>query len=203
MKSLKSALLLAALASTVVSCSNDDDDKVVTSIEGEYTFAGTSVEMFAASTYETISISEKDSTATNTKYASTSQSGTASISATNFTGDKLSFIAKGSSVSKLYTNGEETEVMDLPINYEAEPVSSVQAYKLVGMDSIYFGEGFLIGMPSPGTIQVPKGAGATYKFSGDTLVITSLLDTTIVQEAQDERAKDILRVKMITRFKKK
>ena len=96
MKALKSALLLAACASTFVSCSNDDEvnNEVKNGLEGTYTFVAMKADTYSEvkNVYDDQESDIKDMSAIATAtYETTNNKGTITIDATKFNSSKFAY----------------------------------------------------------------------------------------------------------------
>lgn len=207
MKSVKSALLLAALASTIVSCSSkdEDNDQITNGLEGEYTFVDLKAETYAKVISTYAGTSELDSSVTTSAYKSTKTSGTVSINATNFVSNKVAYSISGTMKSKFYPGGKEDSDLDieLPLNMDLPEANGNSVYKLIGTDSIYLSSGSLSSPILDGGSTPTQPNGAKYKWSGDTLVMTSYLDVTSQATADGQTDRKIQRATVVTRLKKK
>jgi hypothetical protein len=207
MKAFKSALLLAACASTLVSCSNNDDtnNDVKNPLEGTYAFVG-----MKANTYAEVEQHYSDDdmvlkTITTSNYDADEPSGTVTVDASKFNSDKIAYSINTTVLGTTYMNGELSGNSNLPWNYDMPASSGTSGYKLIGTDSINFAGGFVTSPVFGEDPQPSVGGGAKYKWEGDTLVISSelkVLDTTTMTEQgltvtiySDMRSTQIMRLK--------
>ncbi|PWV46929.1 hypothetical protein [Chitinophaga sp. S165] len=207
MKAFKSALLLAACASTLVSCSNNDDvnNDVKNPLEGSYTFVGMKANTYAEVEQRYSDDTDVYKTITTSDYDAKDLAGTVVIDAARFNSSKFKYTINTNVIGTIYTNGEESGYSNQPWNYPVPESSGSSTYKLVGTDSISFTGGFVIS-PVFGEDPAPSPAyGAKYKWEGDTLVIASdfrqLDTTTLTDQGQsmtmysDKRSTQIMRLK--------
>jgi len=203
MKAVKSALLLAVVASSLVACSNNDDE-VKNGIEGNYTFLALKADTRVELEYHYESDGTIIKTISTSAYDATNISGTVAVNATKFNSNKFKYTIETTLLGQTYTNGVQTGYTNMPITMDVPEASSTVDYKLIGTDSIYFAGGFVSG-PELGEPVEAKASGAKYKWEGDTLVISSEvreLDTTVtgdpgmtVTEYSNKYSKQTMRFK--------
>lgn len=205
MKALKSALLLAACASTLVSCSNDDEvnNEVKNGLEGTYTFIAMKADTYSEvkNVYDDQDAEIKDVSAIATStYETTNNKGTITIDATKFNSSKFAYSISTTVFGKTYMNGEQVGFSNMPITIDMPESSGTADYKLIGTDSIYFSGGF-VNSPALGDSVASLPSGAKYKWEGDTLVIASafILRDTVREDGatvySDKRSTQIMRFK--------
>ncbi|SHN22616.1 hypothetical protein [Chitinophaga sp. CF418] len=205
MKAVKSALLLAVVASSLVACSNDDDvnNEVKNGLEGTYSFIAMKADTYAEvrNVYgDTDSdIKEVSSIATCT-YQTNNNKGTVTIDANKFNSSKFAYSINATVYGKTYMNGEQSGYSNMPWVIDMPESSGTSSYKLIGTDSIYFSGGF-VNSPALGDSVASLPSGAKYKWEGDTLVIASafILRDTVVEDGatvySDKRSTQIMRFK--------
>ncbi|MCF6406346.1 hypothetical protein L3C95_25850 [Chitinophaga filiformis] len=207
MKSVKSALLLAVLASAFASCSNDDDtnNEVKNGLEGNYTFVAMKADNHVELEYHYAANGDVIKTISTYDYDAKNIAGTITIDPTKFYSNKFKYTIETTLLGATYTNGVQTGYSNMPITMDVPEASSTSDYKLIGTDSIYLSGGFVTA-PEMGDEPVEATpSGAKYKWAGDTLVITTevrQLDTTVtgepgmtVTEYTNNYAKVIMRFK--------
>lgn len=206
MKSVKFALLLAALASAIVSCSDKDDDNLINDLEGEYTFVDVKAENLSRVSYYLEGSNAFFALDSISAYASTKANGSVSITANSLNSNKLAYSIAGTLTSRQVSYPAENPDMitikpdmtkEVALNMDFPEASSTSAYKQVSADSIYFTSGFVVSPILGSTPTDPQACGAHYKWSGDTLIITSYMDV------KNSVATSIKRATVITRLKKK
>ena len=206
MKAVKSALLLAVVASSFASCSNNDDtnNEVKNGLEGNYTFVAMKANTYVEAEYHYSDDGLILKTISTSDYDAKNLGGTVSINATKFNSNKFKYTIETTLYGKTYTNGEQTGFSNMPITFDIPESSGSSDYKLIGTDSIYFAGGF-VSSPQLGDSLASEPSGAKYTWEGDTLVISSefrRLDTSVVSdgtvtrtEYSDKRSKQIMRLK--------
>jgi hypothetical protein len=208
MKALKSALLLAACASTLVSCSNDDEvnNEVKNGLEGTYSFITMKADTYAEIIYlyDGSEGSEgeitKFSTISTCNYETTNNKGTVTIDATKFNSSKFAYSINATLLGKSYMNDVQSGYTNMPFVMDMPESSGTTAYQLIGTDSIYFSGGF-VNSPALGDSVASLPSGAKYKWEGDTLVIASafILRDTVREDGatvySDKRSTQIMRFK--------
>jgi len=206
MKSVKSALLLAAVASSLVACSANDDvnNEVKNGLEGTYTFVAMKADTYVDAEYHYSDDDMVIRTISTSTYDAKNLGGTITINATKFNSNKFKYTVETILNGKTYTNGEQTGFSSMPVTFDIPESSGSSDYKLIGTDSIYFAGGF-VSSPALGDTMASKPSGARYKWEGDTLVISSefrQLDTSRVSDQgmtqttySDKRSKQIMRFK--------
>jgi len=203
MKVAKSTLLLAALATTIVSCSKNDDDKPTASIEGEYTMVGLSAQTFVGTAAHYPGSTDVDSSVTVSSYATTAASGTIVITAKTFESKKLGYTVSGTATGAMYANGIKQEESSSPFDMVVPESEGTSEYQLIGTDSIYSSKGFVSSPIYGETPVASQPAGAKYSWKGDTLILTSSLRLVNKQTVNGMTINSDVRVKSVIRMKKK
>lgn len=204
MKAVKSALLLAVCASSLVACSNNDDvnNEVKNGLEGTYTFVAMKADTYAdiSYVYDTDAEIKKYSTISTCTYQTTNNKGTVIIDATKFNSSKFAYSINATLYGKNYMNDVQSGYSNMPFVLDMPESSGSSSYQLIGTDSIYFSGGF-VNSPALGDSVASLPSGAKYKWEGDTLVISSalILRDTVVEDGatlySDKRSAQIMRLK--------
>lgn len=165
----KFSLLLIAAVTLLFSCKKDDNSPTSTPISGNYAFVNIAANTNAIITftqggdaYKNISISD---------YTSHNNKGTVTIDGSHMNSSNLSYDVDTTVSSTTYVNGVSQGTYRLGLNFSAPASNSTSGYKLLGTDSIAF-FGNVVTMPGSGP-SVGQASGGRYKWSGDTLIITS------------------------------
>jgi len=203
MKVVKSTLLLAALTSTLVSCSKDDENNTATSLEGEYAMISLKADTYASSVSKMPGSDEVDSSIVTSSYESTKTEGTVTIDPKNFVSKKLGYTVSGRATGLIYVDGELMGESNQPFDFTIPASDGSSPYKLVGTDSIYFSGGF-ISSPVYGQEPVPSMAsGVKYKWAGDTLILTTAVRVKDTDTQDGVTAVTDTRINSVIRMKKK
>jgi hypothetical protein len=104
-------------------------------------------------------------------YASTSASGTYTITATDFVGKDITYKATGKLIMDVYMDGQLLTHVDTTSPIEIPLTNSASPYIKQGSDSIYFVGGGMFSMQGNGTTTVVPG-GVKYKIEGNKMTLT-------------------------------
>lgn len=104
-------------------------------------------------------------------YASTSASGTYTITATDFIGKDITYKANGRLITDIFMDGQLITHIDTTAPIEIPLTNSASPYTKHGSDSLYFVGGGMFSMQGNGTTTVVPG-GLKYKIEGNKMTLT-------------------------------
>lgn len=178
-KNQKLTLLAAGvLLIAAASCSKSKSGPSVSGpLGGTWKFNGISVNMYVRNTTTVTGYPDMSSDITTaTVYSTTNNGGTVVFMPDSLVGTGLTYAASWTSKGYGIQSGVQMDTLRLPLSFTLPPFNNNAAYKLVGTDSITFGGDAFTGGYSGS--QFKSVSGGRYVINGNTLTITSKVNTT-------------------------
>ena len=183
MKKIYTTIILFLFSVSIISCSKDDEEtSPVTSIDGNYKFAGLQVDV---ATDVSITYQEAvNRTVADYKYTTGENLGTVVIGNAKMTSSNLGYSISTTAHSKSYLNGQLVNSVDQPMEVSVPASSGSAKYKQIGNDSLYFESGFVI---LNSQIMPSAPVGAKFSVEGDKLILKINLNNLQDETQQNTR----------------
>lgn len=147
---------------------------------GNYRFVGVE-----GNTKSTVTIGtgiDQEKSITTFAFISKNNSGTSVFTSNQFNSVNWTYTVDSIAHADFYLGGILFGSVDQPFSYTIPPSNGSSSYRTIGTDSMYFDNG-VTSTPTGGGAPTPAvPSGARYSWSGDTLKIRVILDTSFAQD---------------------
>jgi len=167
---MKKTILLAYLMIlAVVSCKKNSSSPVSPSLSGTYDFISSFVDNNSSLVYTDSGHTHQS--INKSAYTTINNSGTIAISDSSFNSTNVTYALKDSSHIFVYTDQQLVDSFETPINTIVPPINYLSRIRLIGLDSIYFENGF-VGWAGNGIINAANTIGGRYQMTGSNLTVS-------------------------------
>ena len=212
MKNKKSLFVICITAIIFSSCQKEVDLQDLTdpsggsnsnnSIIGKWNFVGMTADLKSTTTAG--SGMDEEKVVSSYAFISYNNKGTVTIDASKFTSDGIGYSVDTVINTQLYLGGDLFDSFETDFQIDMPLSSGSVVYKAVGSDSLYFANGFITLDPSAGAggpmATIPSGSKISW--SGDTLVLKTVLVENHTQSVNGVTANISSNVLQIVKLKK-
>lgn len=167
MKLIRSVTAIVCLFVLVTSCKKENGGADNTDIMGDYDFVGMEAQTSSSATYT--EFGETVRSVTTSHYFTEQNTGTISITASEFISTGVGYQTDFMATSQTYINGVLDDEFEMPYSFTAPPTSGTTTYTRINSDSLRANQ--FIGSSSSGPTTPTGPVGVRISWSADTLVM--------------------------------